>query len=102
MRCSQQAIYPTTANRPDLTTIQQTRGRTAIAAAKRRTRDRLRTRTAALVRLHAADEDADDGAGSLDSAYQLYVAPQRPPDMPDDRATRCPTRARTVACRPPQ
>ena len=54
-------------------------------AAKDRTRKRLKKRAAALERLYAADEAADDGAGSLDLAYQLHVAPRRPPGMPDDR-----------------
>ena len=45
----------------------------------------LKTRAAALERLYAADAAADDGAGSLDLAYQLHVAPRRPPGMPDDR-----------------
>ena len=85
VRCSQQATYPTAATRPGLTAKQRTRGKADIKAAKRRTQDRLRARSAVLVRLHAADEAGDDGAGSLDLAYQLHVAPRRPPGMPDDQ-----------------
>ena len=88
VRCSQQAVYPTAADRPGLTAIQRRRGKAVVVAAKKRTRKRLRTRAAALERLCAADEAADDGAGSLDLAYQLHVvpvAPRRPPGMSGDR-----------------
>ena len=76
---------PTAATRPGLTAKQRQRGKAAVVAAKDRTRKRLKKRAAALERLHAVDEAADDGAGSLDLAYQLHVAPRRPPGMPDDR-----------------
>ena len=85
VRCSQQAVYPTAATRPGLTAVQRARGKAAVVAAKKRTRKRLKTRAAALEQLYAADEAADDGAGSLDLAYQLHVAPRRPPGMPGDQ-----------------
>ena len=85
VRCSQQAVYPTAATRPGLTAKQRARGKAAVMAASDRTRKRLKKRASALERLYAADEAADDGAGSLDLAYQLHVAPRRPPGMPDDQ-----------------
>ena len=63
-----------------------------VVAAKRRTRERLQKRAAALVRLHAADE-----------ATRLGVSASRRPATPAGRSGRLDIRlGRGGACRPPQ